>query len=313
MPSAKLADPTARAKCGRCQHVFLLNENLVSPAPVVEPVVAPPSTPQQPTPAPEVQPSVSPPPVDDDFGRYLDEQMEIATSNIQSDKSNDSTENAWVNDLLKNADPNQVKINQSTNPKANPPQDIDLTTVIPPAPHGSPKKNAFKKVFKQKPTTQQMATRKSFIGQLMWLLGCVILLGLMVVQYTLFNLETLITNPAYHQKIQSFCALAKCSTPNADLGSIGVTSSLSNKKGKTDIIIVIFNRSSQEQLYPDLVVKLKNKDGVVVGDFIASRKDYLAESQNSILGNQQKRIMLTAKTDKAPTTVEVTPIYHKDF
>lgn len=352
MPAAKIGDLTARAKCGRCQQVFLLNENIKQPTTPIgsTPQNTPPPTavnaaqarpqasPTQSTArqvaqpdnlmtrrsAPSVQTPPSQPPkptatqtpvssADDDFSRYLDEQMNLATKNIPSNKPDDNTESeTWVQDLLQNSDTGEnANINRTTNPKANQAQDIDLTTVIPAAPFSNQKKNAsLKRVLSHKPTTQQLATKRPLIGQLMWLIGCLLLVGLLIVQYVLFNLDSLIKNPSHAQKIQAFCELAKCSAPKANLSSIGVETAHKNRKGETDILITIFNRGSEEQLYPDLLVRLKTSDGRVVGDFIASRRHYLAESQKSILGHQSKRIMLTAKIDTPVDLVEVTPIYY---
>lgn len=354
MPAAKIGDPTARAKCGRCQQVFLLNENIKQPAttntpnqnasPAQNVAVAPirqanqaqTAQPQANNaghsdnlmtrrPTPQSTPTTKPAPKTpvqqvatadhDDFSRYLEQQMNTATQNIPSNKPGSSTESeTWVQDLLQNGDTGEnADINRTTNPKANKAQDIDLTTVIPPAPFSGQKKNkSLKQVFSHKPTTQQLATRRPLVGQLMWLIGCLLLAGLLIVQYVLFNLDTLIKNPSHAQKIQAFCELAKCSAPNANLSSIGIESSHRSRKGETDIVITIFNRGSEEQLYPDLLVRLKTNDGRVVGDFVAGRRDYLAQSQKSILGHQSKRIMLTAKTDTAADLVEVTPIYFQE-
>ena len=62
LPTAKLGDPKARAKCGRCQQVFYVNENLIG-EPVVQPTpsVAPqPSASSQPAPAPVAPQPVAP-------------------------------------------------------------------------------------------------------------------------------------------------------------------------------------------------------------------------------------------------------------
>ncbi|MDO4895921.1 MAG: DUF3426 domain-containing protein [Moraxella sp.] len=320
MPSDKLSNPTARAKCGRCQQVFLLNDNLIQPSSPKPSVVVSEPDRTRPINAPSDEPAMSTTEPksalnkqteEDDFSRFLDEQIQIATTNIRSEETPDSAENeALLQDILKNSDPNKVAINQSTNTHANPKADIDLSTLIAPASSlGQKRKTSLKKAMSHKPTTQQMATKKSLISQFMWLVGCVILLGLMVVQYTLFNLDTLIANPAHASKIQSFCSLAKCTTPSADLGSLAITATHQNRADTTDVIITIFNHSQQEQLYPDLLVRLKNEQGTVVGDFVATRADYLAESQKSILSNQYKRIMLSTKPKQTPTVVEVTPLY----
>lgn len=337
MPSAKIGNPTAKAKCGRCQQVFLLNDNLVQVKTPAAPQAAhhahtntninntntnnvhtnvaqnpsaheiPPSAPKPSKLAQSVQDTSTV----DDFSRFLDEQMQIATSSIQSEKTpDDISSEAWLQSALNNSDPNESVINQSTNPHANPKADIDLSAIIAPASNlGQKRVPSFKKAMSHKPTTQQLATKKSFASQLMWFIGSLILLGLMVVQYTLFNLESVIANPAHADKIRAFCAMAKCTVPQADLGSIAITATHRNNKDNTDVIITFFNRSSQEQLYPDLLVRLKDAQGVVVADFVATRSDYLAESQKSILGNQSKRIQLTTKPKQTPTVVEVTPLY----
>lgn len=321
MPSDKLANPNAKAKCGRCQQVFLLNDNLIQtslPKPVSKPALAQeaPAT-QAPAVSPKTQAKPQPAPVaqqaedEDDFGDFLDAQIKIATTTIQSEKMADSIEDSpWVQDALKNSDPTRVAINHSNNAHANPKADVDLSTLIAPASNlGRKKMPSFKKATSHKPTTQQLQTKKSFVSQLMWFIGCLMLLGLMVVQYTLFNLESLIANPAHASKIQAVCSVLRCSTPNADLGSIGIHAKHENQQGATHITITITNRSAQEQLYPDLLVRLKNAEGAVVGDFVAKRSDYLAESQKSILGNQQKRVRLSTTPKQTPTVVEVTPLY----
>ncbi|TWV80660.1 DUF3426 domain-containing protein [Moraxella sp. VT-16-12] len=326
MPSAKIGNPTAKAKCGRCQQVFLLNDNLVQSKPPISQAhqtpnahtnVAqntsidqiPPSAPNTSKLAQSVQ--VQEEQTVDDFSRFLDEQMQIATSSIHGEKSPDGTTNeAWIQDALDNSNPNDVAINQSTNTHANPKADIDLSTIIAPASNlGQKRMPSFKKAMSHRPTTQQLATKKSFVSQLMWLIGSIILMGLMVMQYTLFNLESIIASPSHADKVHAFCSLAKCSAPHADLGSIAISATHKNSSNKTDVIITFFNRSSQEQLYPDLLVRLKDSKGVVVADFVAKRSDYLAESQKSILGNQTKRIQLTVKLKQTPTVVEVTPLY----
>lgn len=322
MPSAKIGNPNAKAKCGRCQQVFLLNDHLVqtkpTPAPQgVDNVHVHADTPTSDLPPPTSQNLARSVQADteetsvDDYSRFLDEQMNIATSSIQSENTADGTQSeAWINDALNHSNPSETVINQSTNTHANPKVDIDLSTIITPASNiGQKKVPSFKKAMSHKPTTQQLATKKSFIGQFMWFVGCLILLGLMLVQYTLFNLESIIANPAHASKVHAFCDMAKCSAPHADLGSIGITAEHKNHQNQTDVLITITNRSSQEQLYPDLLVRLKDNQGTVVADFVATRSDYLAESQKSILGNQTKRIQLTTIPKQTPTVVEVTPLY----
>lgn len=305
MPAVKVGDPTARAKCGRCQQVFFLNENLVQP-PVETPKTQPNPVSNNIAQKNDAFDEV------DEFSRFLDEQINQASPKTESSPQFSATRTASSpEDLLKKM---EAHAKQGTNAKpVSTDANINLSNVITPAAFDAPKKDTLQKVFAHAPTTQQLATKRSFFGQLMWAIGCVILLGLLIVQYTLFNLDTIIKNPQHAKRVESFCKIAKCVTPSADISNINVQSSYKNYADGTDIVILITNRNQKEQLYPDLLVRLKSADGAVVGDFIASRRDYLAESQKSILGNQQKRIMLTTKTDKKPAFVEVTPIYYQDL
>lgn len=334
IPSTKLNDTKARAKCGSCQQIFLLNDNRVAHVPVAISVDTP-----KPSPAPTIQnkkenqtasnigidddnPMIfdgaddhDTPKVadvrfsDDELSDFLNKEIKVAEDVIQA-AHNEKEDESWLQDLLKDSDPSelakQVKID---NTKVN---EIDLVTIIPSAAHTPKihkKSSALNKIFSNKPTSQQIATKKPIGVQIMWFIGCIILLLLLGVQYTIFNLDTLVRNPNYASSVQKFCNIAKCSIPNADLASISVSSTLKNHPKATDIIITIHNKSNHEQLYPNLLVRLKNKDGMVIADFVASSHSYLSESQTSILGNQSKRIMLTANTDKTPTSVEVTPFY----
>lgn len=342
IPASKLNDHNARAKCGRCQQVFLLHSYRLSNtnAPV-EPVMnaATVSTShthlasQVATPAKQSLQASSDatdnPMIFDDMGgqetkpaakvRFLDEELdEFLNQDIKANERqnpHNKEDESWLQDLLAEPkDTAQAKpSNQVDSTKTN---EIDLVSIIPAADdvHELPRKNkSFAKVFSNKPTTQQLATKKPLGVQLMWLIGCLILLVLLGAQYAIFNLDKLVKNPQYAPIVQKFCTLAKCSIPNADLSNLTIDAKIKNHKQATDVIITIHNKSGHEQLYPDLLVRLKNKEGMVVADFVAGSYSYLSESQKSILGNQSKKIMLTAKTDKMPAIVEVTPFYQKNF
>ena len=346
IPANKLNDTKARAKCGRCQHVFLLLDNRVqhvtasthvadtahepAPAMATQTTTHTQNTHQASKPVADADhnamifddadthdvPEQAKPSVsfsDDELSEFLNQDITVAQSAIQSGHSDNSEDESWLQDLLKESDnPQANQADLVDNTKIN---EIDLVSIIPAATDiETPRKTkSFAKVFSNKPTSQQLATKKPLGVQLMWTLGCVILLILLGVQYAIFNLDKLVKNPQYAPKVQQFCHVAKCSVPNADLANLVIDAKLKNHKQATDVIITIHNKGSQEQLYPDLLVRLKNKDGIVVADFVASSYSYLSESQKSILANQSKRIMLTANTDKAPTTVEVMPFYQKNF
>ena len=128
-----------------------------------------------------------------------------------------------------------------------------------------------------------------------------------MVQYALFNVDKLAKNPETANFIYTVCNIISCSVPSANLDALSITSSLKNQK---DIIIDIANQTNSEQLFPYLLVQLKDSQGVVVADFVADTKDYLSQSQTTLLANQHKRIMLSVSENSAPkvSTVTVTPL-----
>lgn len=351
LPDAKLGNPKARAKCGRCQQVFYVNENLIREHNDTQ--VVQPTTPQSPItqtiqPTPSVAPttntatkgmdsfeamlsqmpkkSVDATPnsgfipaenmpttsyqgadSSSEFDNFLNQDISIhSTHRTDGDTHHD----AWVEDLLKDSTANDA-ITQAQMSAVPPKQmnDIDLASVIPTAPKATKKRN-FNKVFKQEPTAQQLATRRPFGVTLMWLIACALLVALLVAQYALFNLNKLIKDPTYAGHLNTFCEIAKCTLPSADLSSIAVKSEHKSSNDATNVVIYLYNTSATEQLYPHLHVRLKNKDGNMIGDFVATTADYLPEGQVSMSANQYKRLMMTASTKEPVATVDVTPFYH---
>lgn len=353
MPTAKMGDPNARAKCGKCQQVFFLNANILqaggapvtnSPAQPVatkapeQPRVSPQVAPQQqatrpaetviPTSRKRVKPTptegmihdemdgvendVAPPAAevtfsDAELDNFLNENISFAPRVNKSTKDEiaDNEDEAWLKDLLNDTKPvNNGEIANTSSPIIN---NVDLSAVIPAATPKPKKPISVKKAQPDKPTTQQIATKKSLGPQLFWLLGCVLLVGLLTLQYALFNLDKLAKNPETAGLARTICGIAPCKVPTADLNSFSIDSQLQNQK---DVIITINNKSSEEQLFPYLLVQFKDKNGAVVADFVADTKDYLSESQTTLLANQHKRIMLSASTKpNNASSVTVTPFY----
>lgn len=350
MPETKLNDPNARAKCGRCQQVFLLNRNLVGATPQSQPTKIPQSpstnTPQngsittpKPTPTEKAQTSSSSQPIaidisnssgkifddmDDDVQartptkiRFADDELEtFLTQGTVEDtpKKADIDEEAWAKALLDDDTPISTNAtSHATNSLAQPNHDLDLDSIIPAAP-SQPKtikeKTSLRKILSQKPTSQKLATKKSFGSQALWTIGCLFLLGGLILQYALFNLETLAKSTTYATHVHHLCTVIPCSAPHANLDMLSIHSH-HNSKGKiTNIIIHLQNTSQEPLLYPDLLVKLKNKDGTVIGDFIVSHHSYLTGSQTSLLSNQRKRIMVSTTTPKSLHSIDVIPMYY---
>lgn len=354
MPTTKLGDSDARAKCGKCQQVFFLNANLVnssSAAQTKQPNPTPQATAHKTQTTTDPQEKITPKRTkrtkrtltedmihddmdgveenkpktvlgvsfdNDELENFLKDNINFAPTTAKSTKDElaDDEGDDWAHDLLNDTKPVNTAQTSTTNTKAKTSpienntspieNNVDLTTIIPVA---TPKpKKPIKKIWSKKPTSQQLATKKSLVSQLLWLLGCLLLIGLLVVQYALFNVDKLAKNPETANFIYTVCNIISCSVPSANLDALSITSSLKNQK---DIIIDIANKTNSEQLFPYLLVQLKDSQGVVVADFVADTKDYLSQSQTTLLANQHKRIMLSVSENSAPkvSTVTVTPFY----
>ncbi|WP_264676274.1 DUF3426 domain-containing protein [Moraxella bovis] len=350
MPAAKLGDPNARAKCGKCQQVFFLNANLVGSSPAVQaqrqtnPAPQPqaqtaqtvarsaPTTPQEP-PTPKRTKRVKPAPTegmihdemdgieenktkavasvsfsDDELDSFLKDNISFAPTVAKSTKdemADNEGEESWADDLLKDTKP--INITQTTN-TSSAINNVDLDAIIPVATPKPKKPTNIKEIQSNKPTAQQLATKRSLGSQFLWLIGCLLLVGLLVAQYALFNIDKLAKNPETASLAHTICGVIPCNIPSADLHGLEITSSLENQK---DVIINITNKTNSEQLFPYLLVQFKDSSGVVVGDFVADTKDYLGESQTTLLANQHKRIMLSVNPAPKASSVTVTPFYQQ--
>lgn len=350
MPAAKLGDPNARAKCGKCQQVFFLNANLLGSSPATQakrqakgqanPTPQPnqtsqtlahsaPTSPQE-IPAPKRTKRIKPAPTegmiydemdgteenkpktvldisfsDDELDSFLKDNISFASTvkSTKDEMADNEGEESWADDLLKDTKPISTAQDTNSNSITN---NVDLDAIIPVAIPKPKKPTSIKDIQPNKPTAQQLATKKSFGSQLLWLVGCLLLVGLLAVQYALFNVDKLAKNPKTASLAHAVCGIVSCNMPSADLNSLEVTSSLKNKK---DVIIDITNKTSSEQIFPYLLVQFKDSSGVVVADFVADTKDYLGESQTTLLANQRKRIMLSANSAPKASSVTVTPFY----
>ncbi|MDO4449477.1 MAG: DUF3426 domain-containing protein [Moraxella sp.] len=334
MPVAKMGDPNARAKCGRCQQVFFLNANIITPTNTAQ-TSSQPQQPQDDLPASGVsrRKRTKPTPTegmihdemdgtnnaptdvssvafsDDELDNFLNEAISVAPKIAKSTKDEmaDNEDEAWIKNLLDDSKPVNTSqtVNTATSPVIN---NVDLSAVIPVAAPKAKKPISIKQVTSDTPTAQQIATKKPLGTQLLWLFGCVILVVLLGVQYVLFNVDKIARNPETSGLAHLLCDMTPCQIPSADLNSLHIESTLQNGK---DVIIYINNKSNTEQLFPYLLVQLKDDNGAVVADFVADTKDYLSESQTTILANQRKRIMLSAKTTANAKSVTVKPFYQQ--
>lgn len=346
MPTTKLGDPDAKARCGRCQQVFLLNDNLVVPEELnkkkaginldalnaISDDVPPPEPPKKRTKREKPVPTGDVIFDDMDGGEDADKSANVAFSDNELDNFLNSDfslhnpqpmastldeqkaqqdDESWVRDLLDDSKSDTPTQNSNNRNHHTPPSsEMDFDNFIPVAAPPPKKTEALEKILAKKdPTTQEIASRKPFGAQLLWLLGCLLLVGVLAMQYVFFNLNTIAKNPAYASTLNNICTIIKCAIPQADLNNLTITSDHKSKDYTTNIIVNIQNNGTSPALFPNLLITVKDVNGQVLGDFVTSKKEYVSESQSSLLGNQNKRIMLTVHTVKFVSTVEVQPFY----
>lgn len=156
------------------------------------------------------------------------------------------------------------------------------------------------------------------IASLLWLAGCLVLMLLLFAQYVTFNLDTLIKNPMYADRLQSVCAISACSLPQANLDAFEISdidvkpSQIKTGLGASDIQATLINQSSQAQLFPSLKVSIydaSNTDNLL-GEFIASPTEYLLSPQRQLAGQYGQPVLFTIPlAARQIHHVTITPIY----
>jgi len=148
----------------------------------------------------------------------------------------------------------------------------------------------------QLPFAPTQTTRS--IASLLWILGCLVLALLLAAQYVIFNLENLVKNPSYAQRLQSICSVAACSLPSADLSALTInntfhrSSQIKTAGTFSDIGATLSNGSPQSQLYPNVKISVYGKDEII-GEFIADPNDYLLGKQSQLAANTDRQLLFT--------------------
>lgn len=340
MPEAKLGDPNAKAKCGRCQEIFLLNDHLLTPeqenkkagvnldafnAIANEPIPEQPkrrTKREKPVPTGDVihddmfgeeEKPVKVAFSDNELDSFLNSDVHVqqpVTSTLDEQKSQQDDE-SWVRDLLDDSKPSVATQNSIARTASTTQTGIDFDNFIPVATAPTTRKNVglSRILAKKDPTAQEIASQTSMTAQLLWLLGCVLLLAVLATQYVFFNINTIAKNPAQAGMLESVCAIAPCTIPKADLSNISIESTHTSENYTTNIVVTIKNKGSDPTLFPNFVVTTKDVNGVLLGDFVVTTEDYVSEAQSSLLSGQHKRAMFTINTAKFVSTVDIKPFY----
>lgn len=197
--------------------------------------------------------------------------------------------NSWLQKLLE----------EQNQDEETPPDDTDLSQLL--SDMGVPVKDedpaADDRLRKtQLPFAPTQTTRS--IASLLWILGCLVLALLLAAQYVIFNLENLVKNPAYAQRLQSICSVAACSLPSADLSALTISntfhrsSQIKTAGTFSDIGAILSNSSPQSQLYPNVRISVYGRNEII-GEFIADPNDYLLGKQSQLAANTDRQLLFT--------------------
>lgn len=229
-----------------------------------------------------------------------------STSTISASSSTqDMLSSAAANDIHANVESSdnnswlQKLLEEQNQDEETPPDDTDLSQLL--SDMGVPVKDEDPAVDDrlrktQLPFAPTQTTRS--IASLLWILGCLVLALLLAAQYVIFNLENLVKNPAYAQRLQSICSVAACSLPSADLSALTISntfhrsSQIKTAGTFSDIGATLSNGSPQAQLYPNVKISVYGKDEII-GEFIADPNDYLLGKQSQLAANTDRQLLFT--------------------
>lgn len=245
----------------------------------------------------------------------------VASSSHSNAQQNGSEDESWLDDLLKNDDSPSIAVKSTT--AANHTQDDfegmfdeDYTDIIPIAQNPliqDPDLLAQKaeQRLAHNPTEEQKAKSRGMVAQLGWLVGCLLLMGLLMMQYVFFNADTIAKHPDSAGPLIALCPLVKCPTDAVNLGAFDVSYDI--KAGEadysTDLLATLKNTSSTDQLYPNLKITIHGKDGVIGGLAVAP-KDYLTTESRLLAAAQDKQFLLTLDIDRQQVkSINIEPFY----
>lgn len=230
-----------------------------------------------------------------------------AANNIHA-SINNTADNMWLEELLKeqNDDENGTQ------------DDTDLAQLLinigAPVNDEDDVNQVRARKIQARMQSMQMETQTS-VAALLWAMGCLVLVLLLFAQYVIFNLDTLIKNSVYAERLQTVCSIAACSLPSAELTTMTVTnlnhrpSQVNATSAFSDVQATLNNQSAQAQLLPSLKVSVYGPNALI-GEFIAMPNDYLLSPQNQLIAEGRKPFMFTIPVaNDQISNVTFTPIY----
>ena len=226
----------------------------------------------------------------------------VAANDIHASIDN-STENSWLEELLKEQNKQKDKAELSPiHSLSTPLQNTSRFSKVPTIKPQAPEKFA-------------VTLERQSIASILWTLGCLVLASLLFAQYVIFNLDNLVKNPAHAERLQAICSIAVCSLPSAELNAFTIAS-INHKSSQvettgtfSDISALLNNQSEKAQLYPNIKVSVYDANDLI-GEFIAEPKDYLLSKQSQLAANSSRRLLFTVPVANAKIReVVISPLY----
>ncbi len=153
------------------------------------------------------------------------------------------------------------------------------------------------------------------IANLLWVAGCLVLVLSLFAQYVIFNLNTLLKNPYYAERLEVVCAIAACRLPSATIEAFIIddisfdASKIQRGNEFIDLQATLANKSMQTQLLPNLKVSLYNS-GSLIGEFIALPEEYSTGRQSQLAAGYTMSFMFTIPLSVTQVShVDVEPFY----
>ncbi len=167
-----------------------------------------------------------------------------------------------------------------------------------------------KRILEDASTNKTNITKKSPMSFLLWLIGCVLLVTLLLVQYAIFNVNSLVKNPESQAKLDKVCKILSCSLPSADLNNIRISNIQHGAvNNETNIVASITKLASVKQLYPNLKISIYGMNGLL-GELIVQPKDYLLSEKQIEMANSETFFMLTVPINNNEiNNINIVPFY----
>lgn len=235
----------------------------------------------------------------------IDDKDAAEAIELAQDKDASDDENAWLQSLMAQADDNEAMDDASaTNTKRgmNTVFNTDIFDQIA-IDTGSEQQAdllAYQKKIderlSQQVSSQQSLNAKFFNMSIIWGLGSLLLIFVLVAQYIIFNINTLITSKTNAALLSTIChKIPACQLPLADTELIDVQmlalAHSSKQAGQTDMIFTLTNTTDNNIIYPSVKVSLRSGN-TILAQTLLTPSHYLEAGNNYLMPHQIKPVKL---------------------